>query len=86
MRVASINMTDTSSTYPSGLRTLTSPPRLCARNINGPGCSTAVFPVQGIKYSQVCGKIIGFQQGRTDAFFMTVVQLALIQTTLMESV
>ena len=68
MRVASINMTDTSTTCPSGLKTLTSPRRLCARNLNGPGCSLTVFPVQGVEYSQVCGKIIGVQQARTDAF------------------
>ena len=68
MRVASINMTDTSSTCPPGLMTLTSPRRLCAKNTNGPGCSSAVLPVQGVQYSQVCGKVIGYQQGSPDAF------------------
>ena len=68
MRVASIVMTDTSSTCPSGLGTLTSPRRLCAMNIDGPGCSSAVLPVQGVQYSRVCGKIIGYQQGAPDAF------------------
>ena len=68
MRVASINMTDTSSTCPSGLRTLTSPRRLCAMNTDDPACSSAVFPVQGIQYSQVCGKVIGYQDKTPDAF------------------
>ena len=68
MRVASIDKTDTSSTCPFGLRTLTSPRRLCAKNINGPGCSSAVLPVQGVQYSQVCGKIIGYQQNTPDAY------------------
>ena len=68
MRVASINMTDTSSTCPSGLRTTTSPRRLCAKNIVSGGCSSAVLPVQGIEYSQVCGKIIGYQSATVDAF------------------
>ena len=27
-----------------------------------------VLPVQGVQYSRVCGKIIGYQQGSTDAF------------------
>ena len=49
MRLASIDMTDTSSNCPSGLRTLTSPRRLCAKNIDGAGCSSVVFPVQGVK-------------------------------------
>ena len=69
MRVASIDMTDTSSTCPSGLRTLTSPRRLCAKNAYSPGCSSAVLPVQGVQYSRVCGKIIGYQQGTVDGFY-----------------
>ena len=61
MRLVSIDMTDTSSSNcPSGLRTLTSPRRLCAKNIDGAGCSSVVFPVQGVQYSRVCGKIIGY--------------------------
>ena len=67
MRLASIDMTDTSSNCPSGLRTLTSPHRLCAKN-NGAGCSSVVFPVQGVQYSRVCGKIIGYQDGSPDGF------------------
>ena len=69
MRLASIDMTDTSSNCPSGLRTLTSPHRLCAKNIDGAGCSSVVFPVQGVQYSQVCGKIIEYQQSSPDAFY-----------------
>ena len=68
MRVASINMTNTSHSCPSGLRTLTNPRRLCAMNIDGAGCSSTVLPIQGIAYSQVCGKIIGYQQKTPDAF------------------
>ena len=71
MRVASINMTDTSHQCPSGLRTFnrSSPPhRLCAMNIDTAGCSSAVFPVEGVQYSRVCGKIIGYQQKTPDAF------------------
>ena len=70
MRVASINMTDASSTCPAGLTTLTSPRRRCAMNINGAGCSSAVLPVQGVEYSQVCGKIIGYQDKSPDAFLI----------------
>ena len=69
MRVASINMTNTRDNCPSGLGTLTSPLRLCAMNNNGAGCSSTVFQVQGIEYSQVCGKIIGYQQKTPDAFY-----------------
>ena len=69
MRVASIDMTDPSSTCPSGLRTIyEGSHRLCALNINGAGCSSTVLPVEGVQYSQVCGKIIGYQQKTPDAF------------------
>ena len=68
MRVASINMTDTSTTCPSGLKTLTDPIRRCAMNINSIGCSSTMLSVQGIEYSQVCGKIIGYQDKTPDAF------------------
>ena len=63
-----MDTTDTSSACASGLRILTSPRRLCSRNINGGGCSSAMFPVQGVEYSKVSGKIIGHQQGTPDAF------------------
>ena len=69
MRVASINMTDPSSTCPSGLRTISEDNRrLCAMDIDGAGCSSAVLPVEGVQYSRVCGKIIGYQRKSPDAF------------------
>ena len=69
MRLASIDITDISSNCPSGLRTITSPRRLCAKNNDGAGCSSVVFPVQGVQYSRVCGKINGYQMKSTDAFY-----------------
>ena len=69
MRVASINMSNSSHVCPQGLRTLNEPMRLCAMNTDSPGCSSAVFPLQGVKYSRVCGKTIGYQQKSPDAFF-----------------
>ena len=68
MRVALIDMTNSSSSCPTGLSNITAPRRLCAKNIDGPGCSTVVFPVYGVEYSQVCGKIVGYQKGSPDAF------------------
>ena len=68
MKIASVNMTTGSSTCPPGLRTLQDPQPLCAINTDGPGCSSTVFPVQGIQYSRVCGKIIGYQQKSPDGF------------------
>ena len=68
MPVASVNMSDPSDTCPTGLRMLTSPKRLCGINSDGPGCSSTTFSVQGIQYSRVCGKVIGYQQKTPDAF------------------
>ena len=68
MKVININMSNLSSSCPSGLKTLTSPKRLCAMNIDGGGCSSAYLNVQGVEYSRVCGKIIGYQQKTPDAF------------------
>ena len=69
MRVASIDMTNSSQQCPNGLKTITkSSKRLCGRKLDGAGCSSTVFQVHGIKYTHVCGEIIGYQDKTTDAF------------------
>ena len=68
MQVANIDMTDSSHTCPQGLRTLTTPLRMCGRNITSPGCSSATFDSHGISYTRVCGKVIGYQDRSTDSF------------------
>ena len=67
MKIVSFNMTS-GGTCPPGLRALQNPKPRCARHNDSAGCSPAVFLVQGIEYSRVCGRIIGYQQGDTDAF------------------
>ena len=69
MRVTKINMTNSSHTCPEGLKLLTTPKRLCAMNIDGGGCSSATFDLHGLRYTHVCGKIIGYQQKTPDAFY-----------------
>ena len=64
MRVADVDMTDSNDTCPEGLQLLTSPKRRCGRA--GGGCSSAMFNVNGIRYTNVCGKVIGYQQGSPD--------------------
>ena len=70
MRVANFDMTDPNQNCPDGFTQVdsTDPPlRLCGRP--GPvGCSTMVFPVNGIEYSRVCGSVIGYQFATPDAF------------------
>ena len=66
MRVANLDMKDTNQQCPSGFRLVTSPRRSCGRP--GPGCVSTIFPVIGVEYSRVCGKITGYQVGTPDAF------------------
>ena len=69
MKVISIDVSNKSDSCPSELRTLTSPQRLCTKSTDDlEGCSSAKLDVHGVQYSQVCGKIIGYQYESTDAF------------------
>ena len=66
MRVANLNMTDTNQQCPSGFRLITSPKRTCGTP--GSSCVSTTFPLNGVKYSKVCGKIIAYQYGSPDGF------------------
>ncbi len=35
-------------------------------------CDSAIFPVDGVSYFSVCGRILAYQKGTTDAFFNSV--------------
>ena len=70
-RVANLDMTDPSQQCPDGLTLLnrtTAPLRTCGRTYNFRGCESATFPVHGIEYSHVCGKLLGYQDRTPDAF------------------
>ena len=69
MQVVKLNMTNISHQCPPGTTLRTDlPRRLCGIGINGTGCSSTTFHTYGISYSQVCGKIIGYQDETPDAF------------------
>ena len=73
-RIASLNMTDPNEKCPTQFRTYSrSGVRACGRPVTNSGsCVGITFPSRDIKYSQLCGKVIGYQVGRTDgasAFF-----------------
>ena len=67
MRVAHLDMTDTNQHCPSGFRLITSPKRTCGTP--GSRCVSTTFPLNGVKYSRVCGKVIGYQYYTPDAFW-----------------
>ena len=64
-RVAFLNMTDTNQNCPGEWQTRSSPRRTCQRSINK-GCSLAAFSTGEASYSEVCGKLIGYQFGSTE--------------------
>ena len=72
-RVAYLNMTDPTQQCPTEWREITEPVRTCGRtnqtvgSASG-GCSSASFSTYNISYSQICGRIVGYQFGTPDAF------------------
>ncbi len=68
MRVANIDMKNTSQSCPTGLALVSSPKRLCKPTVDHQ-CVSYSFSTQGVQYSHVCGKIIGYQENRPVAFY-----------------
>ena len=67
MRVAELNMTDTSQQCPGELvETMDNNTRRCEA-VND-GCSSTIYPTLNINYRKVCGRITGYQVGSTNAF------------------
>ena len=68
-RVAYLNMSDPSQQCPSVWREYTSDGiRLCAQPTSSRGrCPGTLYPVSR-QYGRVCGRVIGYQFGSTDAF------------------
>ena len=68
-RIAHLDMRESGSQCPTGLRILNYPPkRLCGINSDSATCSPVFYPTHGIEYTKVCGKIIAFQDATPDAF------------------
>ncbi len=67
MRVANIDMTNTSQQCPSGFKQTSSPKRVCTL---GSSFSTS-FSVHQVEYSRVCGRVVGYQYRRPIAFHYT---------------
>ena len=67
-RLAYLDMSDATQTCPSGLRYYQSGGvRVCGRTNSGGGCSNSVtYSSNGISYSQICGRVTGYQFGHVD--------------------
>ena len=68
-RLAYLNMNDSTENCPSGFRLYQSGGvRACGRAHNNDySCQSVQFPSNGISYSQVCGRVVGYQFGSPDA-------------------
>ena len=69
-RVVYLDMTDSSTTCPSGWQLTGYSKRTCGRVSTGSyTCDSATFPVSGGEYTRVCGRIKAYQWGATHAFY-----------------
>ena len=53
---------------PGNWTLINNPIRTCGSTPEA-GCASAVFSTHGISYSQVCGRVRGYQKGTTEAFY-----------------
>ena len=70
MRVAYLNMSNSTEDCPTGFNLYNySGIRACGRPTTSPAghCQSVKFPSYNISYSQVCGRVIGYQYGSPDA-------------------
>ena len=67
-RLAYLNMSDPSAECPSGFRLYESEGvRACGRPVSSGGsCASVKFPSNGITYSEVCGRVVGYRYNTPD--------------------
>ena len=71
-RIAYLDMTDITQHCPSGLQELIAGGiRVCRREGTTAGCRSNIFQTNGISYSQICGKVVGYQKGRPNGVVNT---------------
>ena len=68
-RLAYLDMSDAAQSYPSGFRLFYSGSvRACGRPGASASCVSVQFQPNGISYSQICGRVTGYQYSSTNAF------------------
>ena len=72
-RVAYLNMRDPAAVCPTNWTLHTSPVRGCGQTQTASyTCDSAFFSVSGQSYSKVCGRILAYQVGSTNAFHTSI--------------
>ena len=68
-RVANLDMSNTSQLCPTVWKPVNTTVRACGRQeSSSASCNSVIFSTNGMEYSQVCGRIIGYQYGSPQAF------------------
>ena len=70
-QVAYLNMTDTSHHCPTGWNETSYSRRTCGRASTGRAtcADSVIFPVGGMEFTRVCGRVVGYQFGSLSAFY-----------------
>ena len=85
MRVAHIDMTQPNENCPAGFRKVTANGKtMCGGQ--GSGCISTTFPSHGLQYSQVCGRITGYQFRNTEAFNTYISNRGSIDSTYVDGI
>ena len=67
-RLAYLDMSDSTQNCPSAFRLYPSGVRACGRpETNSASCASVTYPSNGISYSQICGRVTGYQFNGPDA-------------------
>ena len=75
-RIAFLNMTDTSNSCPSPWFQVQEFTRSCRKSRpNTAGCASVFYNTSGNSYNRVCGRILGYQQGLTQAFINSAISI-----------
>ena len=70
MKVVKLDIENQSSTCPKSMCLNTDVKRFCKICTFAPSCSSDIFSTENVPYSKVCGKIIAYQVGTPNAFFL----------------
>ncbi len=68
MRVAYLNMNDSSHQCPSGFSLRTGDSKRLCQKLTDVGCTSITFPANDVHYGRVCGQVRAYQKGTPDAF------------------
>ena len=73
-RLAHLDMTDPTESCPNGWKLYeVNGVRACGRASSGSGsCSSVQYPSHDIRYTEICGRVRGYQYYSTDAVFTTI--------------